>query len=50
MGNLLRFMRMHKGCGSEDYAVSRQGLREVQKNVLESKHMGIMCKRQECRG
>ena len=25
----------------------RQGLSEVQKNVLESKHMGIMCKRQE---
>ena len=40
MGNLLR----------EGYAVRRQWLREVQKNVFESKHMGIMCKRQECRG
>lgn len=31
--------------GSEGYAVRRQWLSEVQKNVLESKHMGIMCKR-----
>lgn len=45
MESLLRFMRMHKGCGSEDYAVSRQGLREVQKNVPEPKYMDIMCKR-----
>ena len=45
MESLLRFMRMYKGCGSEDYAVRRQGLREVQKKVPESKHMGIMCKR-----